>query len=250
MGFIKSIGRAIMDVVNFIESLFVKSERKPPRPAKQTRPVEATRELTKRLEETKKAPAPPKPPKQILPLKIRSEHDWNDFKKKLCKLDAPERFVAKNFAEWKWFAKSLDKVKQDISKMTPQDFNEYTTEEVVTATVNMSKKFLAALDSCGRTIKNPTKDSTEAKELSKLISEYLLGIGIRPMNFKVGDDYDEWADLEMSETPIIEGTNDRKKHNTLKEIYVQPHFIEYLDEHDKKARRVFGGLCATYAFRG
>ena len=248
MSLIKSIGRAIMDGLNsFLNLLFGKSGRKPP---KSTKSVEATREVIKRLEETKKTPAPPPPPKQILPLKIRSERDWNDFEKKLYKLDKFEQFVAKNSADWKWFAKSLDKVKKDISKMTPQNFDEYTTEEVVTATVNMSKKFLAALDSCGRTIKNPTKDSTDAKELSKLIAEHLLELGIRPMNFKAGDDYEEWADLGMSETPIIESTNDRKKHNILKEIYVQPHFINYLDEHDKEVRRVFGGLCATYAFRG
>ena len=133
--------------------------------------------------------------------------------------------------------------------MTPTEFDEYTTEAVVTATVSMSKKFIAALDSCGRTIKNSSKDSTAAQELSKLIEEYLSGLGIRSMNFKAGSDFEEWADLELSEPPIIESTFDRRKHNTLKEIYVQPHYIEFIDEHDKKVRRVFGGQCAAYAFR-
>ena len=241
-----NLGRAIMDVINFIKSLFAKSGRKPPQA---TKPVEATREVIKRVEETKKAPAAPPPMKQMPPLQIRSEREWKDFEKKLYKLNKLDQFVAKNSAEWKWFAKSLDKVKKDISKMTPEEFDEYTTEAVVTATVNMSKKFLAALDSCGRTINNPTKDSTAAKELYNLIEEYLSGLGIRSMNFKAGDDYEEWADLGMPEMPITEVTNDKNKYNTLKEIYIQPHFIEYLDEHDKKARRVFGGQCAAYGRR-
>lgn len=234
-----------MDTINLIRSLFSKSGRKQPRSSKS---IESTREVIGNLKASKTAPPPP----QIQPLKIRSERDWKDYEKKLYKLDKLERFVAKNSADpnWKWFAKSLDKVKKDISKMTPYEFDEYTTETVVKATVDMSRKFIAALDSCGRMIKNPTKDSTAAKELCNLIEEYLLGLGIRSMDFKVGGDYEKWADLGMSETPIIEGTNDRNEHNTLKEIYTQPHFIDYINEHDKKSRRVFGGQCAAYAFRG
>ena len=246
-----------MDVKNFLISLFGKSvDDKGRKPPQSTKPVEATRELTERFKETKRKDvktatvSPPPSMKTIPPLQIRSEREWKDFEKKLCKLDKFERFVAKNSADWKWFAKSLDKVKKDISKMTPTEFDEYTTETVVTATVNMSKKFIAALDSCSRTIKNPTKDSTAAQELYNLIEEYLSELGICPMDFKAGDAYEKWADLGMSEMPIIEGTTDKSKHNKLKEIYIQPHFIYYLDEHDKKARRVFGGSCATYAFRG
>lgn len=234
-------------IINFIKSLFGKSGRKPPKSAK---PAEATGEVLVRLKETKEAPAAPPQPEKIPPLKIRSERDWNDYAEKLCSLDKLNRFVDKNFADYNWFAKSLDRVKKDISKMVPTEFDEYTTENIVSATVNMSRRFLATLDSCGRTINNPSKDSTAAQELSKLIAEYLAGIGIRPMNFKPGDDYGEWADLGMSELPLTEKTTDRSKRNTLKEIKVQPHFIYYIDEYDKEARRVFGGQCVAYAFQG
>lgn len=224
---------------SFIDLLFGETGRKP----------KSTKEVIKELEQAKKIPVPQPPPPKIQPLKIRSRQDWNDYLKKLSGLNELDKFAERNSDAWKWFVKSLEKVKKDISKMTPTEFDEYTTEAVVTATVSMSKKFIAALDSCGRTIKNSSKDSTAAQELSKLIEAYFLRLGIRSMNFKAGSDFEEWADLELSEPPIIESTFDRRKHNTLKEIYVQPHYIEFIDEHDKKVRRVFGGQCAAYAFR-
>lgn len=227
-------------ISSFIDLLFGETGRKP----------KSTKEVIKELEQAKKIPVTPPPPPKIQPLKIRSRQDWNDYLKKLSGLNELDKFAERNSDAWKWFVKSLEKVKKDISKMTPTEFDEYTTEAVVTATVSMSKKFIAALDSCGRTIKNSSKDSTAAQELSKLIEAYFLRLGIRSMNFKAGSDFEEWADLELSEPPIIESTFDRRKHNTLKEIYVQPHYIEFIDEHDKKVRRVFGGQCAAYAFRG
>ena len=232
-----------MDIQEFIASLFNETGRKK---------IPSTKEVLKGLEEEKKNPPQSRtpPPVSVKPLKIRSRQDWNDYLKKLSGLDALYKFAEKNPDDLRWFVKSLDKVNKDISKMTPSEFDEYTTENVVTATVSMSKKFIAALDSCGRTIKNPAKNSTAAQELCNLIEQYLSGLGIRSMNFKVGGKFEEWADLELSEPPIIENTSDRRKHNTLKEIYVQPHFIDYIDEHDKKVRRVFGGQCAAYAFRG
>ena len=229
-----------MDAISsFIDLLFGETGRK----------SKSTKEVIEDIERAKRIYAPP-PVKVSKPLMIRSKQDWNNYLKKLSELDALYKFAEKNSDNLRWFVKSLDKVKKDISKMTPTEFDEYTTEAVVTATVSMSKKFIAALDSCGRTIKNPSKDSTAAKELYNLIENYLLGIGIHSMDFKVGGDFDKWADLELSEAPIIEGTSDKRKHNTLKAIYVQPHYIEFINEHDKKERRVFGGQCAAYAFRG
>ena len=229
-------------IANFIGSLFKESGRRP----------KPTKEVLAELERARKTPAPPPPPIAIKPLKIRSEQDWNEYQKKLNELDKLNQFVAKNVDDpnWKWFSKSLEKVKKDILKITPNEFNEYTTEQIVSATVDMSKKFIAALDSCGRTIKNPMKDSSSARELSDLIEKYLLGLGIRPMNFKPGDDYEKWADLGMSSTPFTEKTSDSRKHNTLKEIFIQPHFLSYINEHDNETRRVFGGQCAVYVFQG
>lgn len=242
MGVIKSICNAIWRVImgtkELIASLFKETGRKQ---------IPSTKEVLEDLEKARRTPEKQSP---TSPVKIRSKQDWNNYLKKLSGLNELDKFAEKNSDDWRWFVKSLEKVKKDILKMTPTEFDEYTTEAVVTATVNMSKKFIAALDSCGRTIENPSKDSTAAQELSNLIEKYLLGLGIRSMNFKVGDDFEKWADLELSEPPIIEGTSDRRKHNTLKAIYVQPHFIDYIDEHDKKAQRVFGGQCAAYAFRG
>ena len=69
------------------------------------------------------------------------------------------------------------------------------------------------------------------------------------MNFKIGDSYDDWADLGLTEQPGIESTFYVSKYNTLKEIYVQPHYLDFIDEHDEKKRRVFGGKCAIYVKR-
>lgn len=234
-----------MSIPEFIASLFKETGRKQ---------FPSTKKVLEELEKAKETYAmqQPMPPVtvSVKPLRIRSEQDWNDYLKKLSGLNALYKFAEKNSGDWRWFVKRLEKVKKDLSKMTPTEFDEYTTEAVVTATVNMSKKFIDVLDTCGRTIKNSSKDSTAARELSNLIEDYFLRLGIRSMNFKAGGDFDEWADLAMSEQPIIESTSDRRKHNTLKEIYVQPHYIDYIDEHDKKVQRVFGGQCSAYSFRG
>ena len=130
----------------------------------------------------------------------------------------------------------------------PEEFDEYTTGKVVTETVKIFKRLMVALDSCDREIKNPKKNSAEAENLKNLIEEYLQKVGVKTMNFKSGDDYDDWADLGMDVNVLTENTEDENKHNKLKEIYVQPHFLYFADEHGQKEKRIFGGSCAVYVF--
>ena len=196
----------------------------------------------------KKSPTTVEPQAET-PLNIRDEKTWQEYKTRLLDIDKLERFSQNNSDGFYSLASKLSRIRRAVYKIRPEEFNEYTTETIVDKAVDIAKEFMDSLENCNRTINNPKKSSTAAQELSDLIEEYLAGLGIRPMAFKVGDKYEEWADLGMSETPIIDTTNDRKKHNTLKEIYVQPHFIEYLNEHDKKARRVFGGRCVAYGYK-
>ncbi len=208
------------------------------------------KDLTERLSaiEKKSADATVEAKSEI-PLNIRDKNSWAEYKNRLQDIGKLEQFAENNADDFRVFVSKLTRIKRAIAKIKPEEFNEYTTATIVDATIDMAKNFIDVLENCDRTIKNPKKDSTAAKELCNLIEEYLSRLGIHPMDFKVGGDYVEWADLGMSETPIIESTNDIRKHDTLKEITVQPHFIHYIDEHDKKVRRVFGGQCVAYAYK-
>ena len=186
---------------------------------------------------------------EYAPLNIRDESSWLKYNSRLKDIGKLKLFAEKNPVEFKIFASRLKRIENAIDKIKPHEFDEYTTGTIADKTVELVKEFIDVLDTCRRKIGNPAKNSVAAQELYNLIEEYLLGLGIRSMNFKVGDDYNEWADLAMSEAPIIESTSDRRKHNILKEIYVQPHYIEFINEHDKKVRRVFGGRCVAYAYK-
>lgn len=185
---------------------------------------------------------------EYTPLNIRDESSWLKYKSRLKNIGKLKLFAKKNPVEFKIFASRLNRIENAIDKIKLDEFDEYTTETITDKTVEIVKGFIDVLDNCRHKIGNPAKNSIAAKELYNLIEEYLSGLGIRSMNFKVGDDYNEWADLAMSEQPIIEGTSEKRKHNTLKEIHVQPHYIEFINEHDKKIRRVFGGRCVAYAY--
>ena len=219
----------------------------------QQKSIEELQEMVKALTARfsaieKKSPAMVEPKAEI-PLSIRDENSWQEYKNRLLDIGKLEQFAQNNSANFYSLTSKLNRIKKAIDKINPQEFNEYTTEIIVNKTVDIAKEFMDSLENCNRTINNPRKNSSAAKKLSSLIKEYLAGLGIRPMDFKIGGNYEEWADLGMSETPMIESTDDMKKHNTLKEIYVQPHFIDYLDEHDKEIRRVFGGRCVAYAYK-
>ena len=186
---------------------------------------------------------------EYTPLKIRDESSWLKYKSRLKDIGKLKLFADKNPVEFKIFASKLKRIENAIDKINPNEFNEYTTETITDKIVEVVKEFIDVLETCRRKIKNPAKNSVAAQELYTLIEEYLSGLGIRSMNFKVGDNFEKWADLSMSEAPIIENTFDNRKHNILKEILVQPHYIEFINEHDKKVRRVFGGRCVAYAYK-
>ena len=211
----------------------------------------AIEELTTRLSavEGKTVTAAVKPAaEEYTPLNIRDENSWLKYKSRLKDIGKLKLFAEKNPVEFKTLASKLKKIETAIEKITPDEFDEYTTETITDKTIEAVKEFIDVLDTCRRKIKNPSKDSTAAQELYTLIEEYLSRCGIRSMNFKAGDDYNTWADLSMSEMPMTEKTFDSRKHNSLKEVYVQPHYIEFINERDKKDRRVFGGRCVAYAY--
>ena len=185
---------------------------------------------------------------EYTPLIIRDESSWLEYKKRLKDIGKLKLFAEKNPVEFKIFASRLRRIETAIDKIKPNEFDEYTTEIITDKTVDVVKDFIEILDTCKRKIGNPAKNSVAAQELYDFIEEYLSRLGVHSMNFKVGDDYHKWADLAMSEMPITESTSDRRKHDTLKEIYIQPHYIEFINEHDKKIRRTFGGKCVVYAY--
>ena len=230
---------------NFLNKL-LGSSNKTSIPSRKNIPV--TRKLLKNLEEEKNKPAkkiPPVEEKEII-VEIRNLDDWNKYKSRLEKIDKLKNFVAAQGENLKWF--KIHKFEDDLNNFQPSEFDNYTTEKVVNKTAGILQRFMAALDSCNREIKNPTKNSAVSQELKNLIEEYLKSVGVNAMNFKPGDNYDDWADLGMEELPITKKTKYIEKHNTLKEIYVQPHFLYFVNENEQKERRIFGGTCSVYVF--
>ena len=179
-------------------------------------------------------------------LKISSQQDFDAYKLKLQDLTALKNFVDRQGDKFKWL--KVDKIEADVNNFAPPEFDNYATGKVVDNVVKIAKRFMGALDSCEREIKNPQKDSSAAVELKNLIEKYLQGVGIFTLNFKVGDDYSGWADLGMDGEVFTVPAGERRLHNKLKDIFVLPHYIDFENEHGAKDRRIFGGTCVVYVF--
>ena len=189
---------------------------------------------------------------QIYPLDLNgtsAEVSWLEHKNNLQNLKKIDDFIEKNQDEYEWFESTIQKIRNDIQKITdPETFDKDTIEKVADYTIKIAKRFTGAIDSCNRVLKNPNKDTNKAKELKSLIEEYLLNIGVKSLHFNAGDDYEKWAELGMGDHVMIEHTEDKNKHETLCEIYVQPHYFKYIDESGQVKQRIFGGNCSVYAF--
>ena len=220
----------------------------------QEKTISALIERIERLENSKPAepepptipPAEPAEPEQKI-LKIASQQDFDNYKSKLQNLTALKKFVAAHTGKFKWF--KIDKIEADVNKIaSPADFDNYTTEKVADNVVKIAKRFMGALDSCEREIKNPQKDSSATVELKALIEKYLQSVGIFALNFKSGDDYSDWADLGMDGEVFTVPAGERRLNNRLKNIFVQPHYLDFENEHGEQDRRIFGGTCEVYVF--
>lgn len=189
---------------------------------------------------------------QIYPLDLNgtsAEESWLEHKDNLQNLKKLDDFIEKNQNEYEWFESTIKKIKNDIQKMAvPETFDKDTIDKVANYTIKIAKRFTGAIDSCNRVLKNPNNDLNKAKELKSLIEEYLSNIGVKSMHFNAGDDYEKWAELGMADHVMIEHTEDKSKHETLCEVYVQPHYFKYVDESGQVKQRVFGGNCSVYAF--
>ena len=203
---------------------------------------------TTEIPESQESPEPP----QIYPLNLNGvsgEQSWLEHKNNMQNLKKIDDFIDENQNEYEWFGNTIKKIKNDIQKMgDPETFDQYTTEKAADYTVKIARRFTGAIDSCNRVLKNPNKDPNKAKELKSLIEEYLSNIGVESMHFKAGDNYEKWAELGMSENVMMEYTEDKSKHETLCEIYVQPHYFKYIDEYGQLKQRIFGGNCSVYVF--
>ena len=192
-------------------------------------------------------PAEPEQPAEPKILKISSQQDFDNYKLKLQNLTVLKKFVAAHTGKFKWF--KIDKIEAEVNKIAaPADFDNYTTEKVADNVVKIAKRFMSALDSCEREIKNPQKDSTATVELKALIEKYLQSVGIFALNFKSGDDYSDWADLGMDGEVFTVPAGERRLNNRLKNIFVQPHYLDFENEHGEQDRRIFGGTCEVYVF--
>ena len=238
------IKKLFKNAVDLLDELFGRRNTPSPRRIQTSKLLEEVHARKNQIS-TPAPPEPPAEPEQKI-LKISSQQDFDAYKLKLQDLTALKNFVDRQGDKFKWF--KVDKIEADVNNFAPPEFDNYATSKVVDNVVKIAKRFMGALDSCEREIKNPQKDSSAAVELKNLIEKYLQGVGIFTLNFKVGDDYSGWADLGMDGEVFTVPAGERRLHNKLKDIFILPHYIDFENEHGEQDRRVFGGSCEVYVF--
>lgn len=168
-------------------------------------------------------------------------HDATDMEKYLAKLQNLESFT-KFLQETplSWAKVRLDRVLRTLNKV--REMNNFDDDEF---NFNLARKVrditLIMLDIFS--------DAKNSSRLRDLVEEYLSSIGIERLEFNAGDSFDDWAALSM-ESPIeLIITKDRTLNGTLKSVEIQPHVINYRNEHGEVDKFIFGGVCSVYKFK-
>lgn len=100
---------------------------------------------------------------------------------------------------------------------------------------------------------NDAKNSSSAADsrirLQNLVEDYLSDIGLTKKIFTAGDSFDDWANLSMKNSLLMIATDKRELNSKIAAVEIQPHVINYRNEHGDTEQLTFGGLCKVYKFR-
>ena len=186
-------------------------------------------------------------PKKEFVLDIRNEADMENYLGKLRNRGAFESF-RRDFP-FSWLNTHLSRADDVLSKIALlKDFDdEEFNSKLASKVCNLSKHMLDIYKDAEN---SPQLNENSRQLLRSLVENYLSEIGLTKKIFKVGDAYNDWADLNLdtSSAEII-ATDNRALGSTLAAIKIQPHVISYRNEFGEIKQLIFGGLCRAYKFK-
>lgn len=179
-------------------------------------------------------------------INIKNNLDWQEIFDKLNNLSGFEKFT--NNPQFNWVKVRIDRVRGELDKMQmPENFMD---EEL---NFNFAKKIKSVATAMIEIISNCDSatniDEVGKQNLKNLVENYLIALGITQENFSVGDSFEDWAELNMQNSYLIESTDNRDLHNKIKNVEIQPRIIYYINEFGEEDNFIFGGLCTVYKMK-
>ena len=115
--------------------------------------------------------------------------------------------------------------------------------------ISIVSKLMSPLQTCYRTREN-------YQGMIDVIEDYLKTLKIiKALNpntgeeFKPGDRYEDWVELELNMTPIANKTNEPELHNKIARVELPPYCFHYIDENGEEATTYIGGQCIVYSYQ-
>lgn len=181
-----------------------------------------------------------------LVLDIKDATDMNSYLARLKNLTTFEEFLSRS--PLPWLRTRLDRVNKTITAL--DSWNDFANEEFNFKLADKVRAIASNMLSVYRDAKTTSSLNESSQEsLRAAVDDYLAAIGLTKKFFRVGDAFDEWADLSMKESYEMTYTNDRALSATIAAIEVQPHIICYRNESGELEQLIFGGSCRVYKFK-
>ena len=189
-------------------------------------------------------PPPPPQEKNLIGfvLDIKNAEDFGNYSATLNNLRGFEEF--QNIS---WLRVRLDRIKKSLSGLNaPDDFDGEFNFKLACKVRDVAKTMLEVY-SYAKSSTNIGEDSR--RQLVNMVEDYLLTVGLTKKNFKVGDAFDDWADLNMPNSYDVIPTNNYDLNGKIDSVKIQPHTIFYRGEFGDIENLTFGGSCLVYKFK-
>ena len=188
---------------------------------------------------------PPPPQEKILigfVLDIKNAEDFGNYSAKLNNLRGFEEFSSLS-----WLRVRLERINKNLSGLNaPEDFDgEFNFK--LAGKVRDVAKIMLEIYSYAKSSTNISEDSR--RQLIGMVEDYLSTVGLTEKTFKVGDAFDDWADLNMQNSYEVISTNNHDLNGKIASIEIQPHIIFYRGEFGDIEQLTFGGSCRVYKFK-
>ena len=175
-------------------------------------------------------------------LDIKNGEDLENYLAKLNNLRGFEEF--ENIS---WLRVRLDRIGKILSGLNaPTDFDgEFNFK--LAGKVRGIAEIMLDVYRYAKTSTNISEDSRS--QLVDMVADYLEKIGVVKKSFKVGDAFDDWADLNMQNSYEVISTKNPDLNGKIAAVEIQPHIISYRGEFGDVEHLTFGGSCRVYKFK-
>ena len=198
-------------------------------------------QINKSIDSVSHEPPPP-PEKSEFVLDIKNAQDFENYSAKLNNLRGVEEF-----SSLKWLGTRLERIRKSLSGLNAPEYFDGEFNFKLACKVRGVAEIMLDIYRYAKSSTNISEDSR--RQLIGKVEDYLSTVGLTKKTFKVGDAFDDWADLSMKDSYESISTNDYALNGKIASIEIQPHRIFYRGEYGDIEQLTFGGSCRFYKFK-